>query len=86
LFGDLGIKITVTVSWFGPQNQVGFGLLVAPQNRLREVSVGHASRLSGLLHVEASLARVFQSGLKTGGGAMVGGGCGTIVEVALEAS
>jgi hypothetical protein len=32
-FGDLGLKITATVSWFGPQNQVGFGLSVVPQNR-----------------------------------------------------
>jgi hypothetical protein len=32
-FGDLGLKITATVSWFGPQNQAGFGLSVAPQNR-----------------------------------------------------
>jgi hypothetical protein len=39
------------------------------KNRRREVSVEHASRSSGLLRVEASLARVFQSGLKTGGGA-----------------
>jgi hypothetical protein len=31
-FGDLGLKITVTVSWFSPQNEVGFGLSVAPQN------------------------------------------------------
>jgi hypothetical protein len=31
-FGDLGLKITAMVSWFGPQNQAGFGLLVAPQN------------------------------------------------------
>jgi hypothetical protein len=31
-FGDLGLKITVMVSWFGPQNQAGFGLSVAPQN------------------------------------------------------
>jgi hypothetical protein len=31
-FGDLGLKITPTVSWVGPQNQAGFGLLVAPQN------------------------------------------------------
>jgi hypothetical protein len=31
--------------------------------------VGHASRSSGLLHVEANQARVFQSGLKTSGGA-----------------
>jgi hypothetical protein len=28
-FGDLGLKITATVSQFGPQNQVGFGLSVA---------------------------------------------------------
>jgi hypothetical protein len=74
------------VSWFGPQNQAGFGLLVAPQNRRREVGAGHASRSSGLLHVEASLARVSQSGLKTGGGVTAGGARGTIVEVASEAS
>jgi hypothetical protein len=42
---------------------------------------GHASRSSGLLHVEASLARVSQSGLKLGGGATVGGARGTIVKV-----
>jgi hypothetical protein len=36
--------------------------------------------------VEASLARVSQSGLKTDGGATVGGARGTIVEVASEAS
>jgi hypothetical protein len=48
--------------------------------------VGHASRSSGLLHVEASLARVFQFGLKTGGGVTTGGARGTIVEVASEAS
>jgi hypothetical protein len=71
----------VTVSWFEPQNQVGFGLSVAPQNQQREVSAGHTSRSSGLLHMEASLARVFQSDLKTGGGATTGGACGTIAEV-----
>jgi hypothetical protein len=48
--------------------------------------VGHASRSSGLLHVEAGLARVFQSSLKTGGGATAGGARGTIAEVASEAS
>jgi hypothetical protein len=48
--------------------------------------VGHASRSSGLLRVEASLARVFQSSLKTGGGATTGGARGTIAEVASEAS
>jgi hypothetical protein len=74
------------VSWFGPQNQVGFGLSVAPQNRRWEVGAGHAMRSSGLLGVKASLARISQSGLKTGGGAMTGGVGGTIVEVASEVS
>jgi hypothetical protein len=48
--------------------------------------VGHASRSSSLLHVEASMARVSQFGLKASGGATVGGAHGTIVEVASEAS
>jgi hypothetical protein len=52
--------------------------------RLRHKTDG--GRSSGLLHVEASLARVSQSGLKTGRGAMSGGARGTITEVALEAS
>jgi hypothetical protein len=82
----LGLKITATISWFGPQNQVGYGLSVAPQNRWREVRVGHVLRSSGLLRVEASLARVSQSGLKTGGGATTGGRRGIITEVVLEAS
>jgi hypothetical protein len=73
------------ISWFRPQNQVGFGLSVAPQNWRREVGAGHASRSSGLLHVEASLARVSQSGLRTGGGAMAGGARDTITEVTSEA-
>jgi hypothetical protein len=61
-------------------------LSVAPQNRRREVGVGHASRSSGLLHVKASLARVSQSGLKTGGGVMTSGARGTITKVVSEAS
>jgi hypothetical protein len=48
-FGDLGLKITATISWFEPKNQVDFGLSVAPQNRRREVGAGHASRSNGLL-------------------------------------
>jgi hypothetical protein len=48
---------------------VGYGLSVAPQNRREdEDDMGHASRSSGLLHLEASQARVSQSSLKTGGG------------------
>jgi hypothetical protein len=85
-FGDLGLKITTTVSWFGPQNQAGFGLSVAPQNRRREVGEGHALRSSGLLRVEVSLARVSQSGLKTDGGVTAGGARGIIAEVTTEAS
>jgi hypothetical protein len=48
--------------------------------------VGHVSRFSGLLGVEASLARVFQSGLKTGGCATAGGARDTITEVASDTS
>jgi hypothetical protein len=59
----------VTDSWFGPQNQVGYGLSVAPQNRWEdEYSAGHVSRSSDLLRLEVSRARVFQSCLKTGRG------------------
>jgi hypothetical protein len=80
-FGDLGIKITTMVYWFGPQNQSGFGLSVALQNRWREVSAGHTSRSNSLLYVEASRARVSQSSLKTGGAVTEGGARGTITEV-----
>jgi hypothetical protein len=65
---------------------VGFGLSVAPKNQRREVGAGHASRSSSLLSIKASLAMVFQSGLKTGGGATTDGARDTITEVASEAS
>jgi hypothetical protein len=65
---------------------VDFGLSVVPQNRWSEVGAGHVLRSSSLLGVEASLARVSQSGMKTGGGTMTGGARGTITEVASEAS
>jgi hypothetical protein len=68
------------------QNQTGFGLSVAPQNRRREVGAGHTSRSSSLLGVKASLARVSQSDLKTGGDTTTGGTRGTIIKVASEAS
>jgi hypothetical protein len=61
-------------------------LSVASQNRRREIGAGHLSRSSGLLRVEVSLARVSQSGLKTGGGMTISGARGTIAEVASEAS
>jgi hypothetical protein len=54
-FGDLDLKITVMVSWFRPQNQVGDGLSVVPQSRWEDKDgVGPASRSGGLLHLEAS--------------------------------
>jgi hypothetical protein len=74
------------ISWFGSQNQVGFGLSITPQNRRREVGAEDTSRSSGLLRVEASPTRVSQSGLKTGGSATTDGERGSISEVASEAS
>jgi hypothetical protein len=48
---------------------VGYGLPVVPQSQWEdEDNVGHSWRSSGFLHMEASRARVSQSGLKTGGG------------------
>jgi hypothetical protein len=81
-FGDLGLKITATASWFRPQNQAGFGLLITPQNRWREDGVGYASRSGSLLRLEASHARGSQSDLKTSGGVMAGDARGTVTEVA----
>jgi hypothetical protein len=46
--------------------------------------VEHASRSSDLLHMEGSLATVFQSVLKTDRSVTAGGARGTIAEVALE--
>jgi hypothetical protein len=48
--------------------------------------VGHTLRFSGLLGMEASLTRVSQFSLKTGGGATAGGARGTIADIASEAS
>jgi hypothetical protein len=57
----LAHKITAKVSWFEPQNQVGYGLSVAPQNqREDEDGVRNVSRSSGLLRLEASQPRVSQ--------------------------
>jgi hypothetical protein len=51
-------KSVTAVWWFGPQNEVGDGLSVAPQNWREEDDTGHASISSGLLHLEASWARI----------------------------
>jgi hypothetical protein len=41
-FGDLDLKITVTVCWFGSQNQADFSLAIAPQNLRRGGGGGSA--------------------------------------------
>jgi hypothetical protein len=82
----LGLKITATVSSFEPQNQVGFGLPVVPQNRWEGDDVIHTPKSTGLLRVEASLARLSQSSLKTGRDMMAGGARGTVPEVVSESS
>jgi hypothetical protein len=48
--------------------------------------MGHMSRSSSLLHMETSLVRGSQSGLKTSGDAMTSGTRGIIIEVASESS
>jgi hypothetical protein len=48
--------------------------------------VKHVSRSNSLLHMEASRAKVFQSTLKTSGGATAGGARNTITEVTSESS
>jgi hypothetical protein len=85
-FGDLRLKITATISWFEPQNQAGFGLSVASQNRWREDGVRHTSRSGGLLRLEASHVRIFQPAHKTGGGVSMGGARDIITNVASRES
>jgi hypothetical protein len=58
------MKITTAVSWFEPQNEEGFDLSIAPQNRHEGDGVGHVLRSTGLLRVKASQTRVFQFVLK----------------------
>jgi hypothetical protein len=46
-FGGLGLKITLTVSWFSLQSQEGYGWSIAPQNRWEDEDiVGDALRSS----------------------------------------
>jgi hypothetical protein len=48
--------------------------------------MGHTSRSSGLFRMKASWTRVFQSDIKTDGGATAGGARNTITEVVSESS
>jgi hypothetical protein len=76
----------MTVSWFGPQNQVDFDLSVASQNQRSEVGAGHAIRSIALLHLEANDARISQPSLKTERGVTTGGARDIIVEVVSRGS
>jgi hypothetical protein len=49
-------------------------------NKEMKMTGGHASTSGGLLHREASQARVFQFYLKIGRGAIAGGARGIIME------
>jgi hypothetical protein len=65
-----------------PQNQVGYGLSIAPQNRWEyKDGAEHASGSSGLLHLKASRARFSLFCLKNGGGVITDGARGIIMEV-----
>jgi hypothetical protein len=47
------------VSQFGPENQAGYGLSVAPQNRLEdEDGVAHTLSSSSLLRLKVSRVRI----------------------------
>jgi hypothetical protein len=94
-FHGLGLKTKVDglVIWASKSLRqfLGFGLktkwvkfvsLCLKTDESMKTVWGHASTSSGLLHREASRARVFQFCLKTGGGATVGGARGIIVDVA----
>jgi hypothetical protein len=92
--GNYGLVIWTSKS---PNHRDSFFVWASKPNRVRFIGcatksmegcdgVGHTSRSSSLLHMKANMARVSQSGLKTGGGAMVGGTCGTITEVTSESS
>jgi hypothetical protein len=84
VFPGLGIKTgsygLVTWSSKTPRRFLGLGL----ETKHAMVCLLHHkidSRSSGLLRVEASRARVFQSGHKTSGDTTVGGARGTIMDV-----
>jgi hypothetical protein len=76
----------VTVSWFVLKTNWAMVCRLRSKSMGGCDGMGHVSRSSGLLRVEASWTRVFQSDFKTGGDAVMGGACGIIVEVASSTS
>jgi hypothetical protein len=89
-FPGLGLKTDSSglVIWASksPRWFLGLGLKIKHASVCQLHHKIDTSRSSGLLHLEASHARVSQSGLKTGGGATAGAARGTIVEVASGSS
>jgi hypothetical protein len=83
---DLVIWVSKSPRWFLGLSLKTKQASVAPQNQWREDGTRHASRSGGLLCLKASRARVFQSGIKTDGGATAGGARGTITEIASGSS
>jgi hypothetical protein len=85
--GSSGLVIWVSKS---PRRFLGLGLKTKRASVCRlhhKTDGGRSARdMRRDLAVEASLVRVFQSGLKTDGGTTVGGARGTIMEIASEAS
>jgi hypothetical protein len=95
-FLGLGLK-TGSYGLVSQNHRDGFLVWASKPSRLRFIGcatkpmggcngVGHTSRSSGLFHVEATLTRVSQSDLETGGVMTMGDACGTIMEVASESS
>jgi hypothetical protein len=85
-FPGLGLKTDssglVICASKSPRWFFGLGLKIKHASVCRPRHKTDASRSSGLLHLEASRARVSQSGLKTSEGATAGAARDTIMEVA----
>jgi hypothetical protein len=68
-FDDFRLKTSSYDLMIWAQNQSGYSLSVASQNRQHDgVGAGHTSRSSCLLHMEVSQFMFSKSGLKTCGG------------------
>jgi hypothetical protein len=78
----LCLKITAAVFLFGPQNQVGDGLSVAPQNQFDDATAWDTRRDLAACFVWKQVGYDFSVCLKTGGGATADGARGTIEVIA----
>jgi hypothetical protein len=75
------------VSWIGTQNQVGFNLSVAPQNRREDVTAWDTHRdLASCFTCKQVRLGFFSLASTLAEDAMMGGAHGTIVEDASKSS